>query len=720
MTLLHYPGHLAAIALLLAAIGFFAVAFRTAQWRQLRLAKWVLPVLQFLPVLLLIVLLWDPARALTRAEEKPNTVLVAFDTSESMSVAGNGGANRLDEAIQAFETAFQPGAENRPQYTYYGFDGTLHEAASPRALPRWGLRTSLAPVLDLLGRSAPPAGSVTGDVVGAVIFTDGQTLEKNAAAVPKGRPDGFQVLVVGVGSDERQADLSVDGLDTPPRVRLDAAAEVTVTVSGSPPADAAIRVEITKDGLPFATRELSGASVASGATLDFRVPADTLGQHTLEARISADLPEITLANNARQSTYDVVEEPKLEVLFYSQWASFDIGKMRQVLDGEKKVHLDFVLDAVLDGPDIGRRGPRRAEAPRQRFPAEAEALYAYDVIVLGPCDPRSFSAAQLENLYGFVAERGGGLLLIPGEDDCDWALSRDPKIKSLLPGACTPGAGVDAQPFSAMAITPEGSALGLSSPGGSAGDDIELSTYYAVAKKPAATAAATIGSEPAIVSQRVGRGNVALLNLRHLYRLYREDQDGGTLRELTSGLVTHLGAAVHEESRIQILAERSTGDPRLVEFTAVVRDALYKPASGATVLLTAAGQVARMDEGRTGEYRAAIHTDGQETLIARAEAARDGIFLGETTIAARLPLPEGEMAHLERNRPFLESVVERLGASYVDLERLGPAEAERFPAVTAVERVRDIQSAWRNWWWLGSLCGLVTAGWFARRMAGLV
>lgn len=720
MTLLQYPGHFTAVLVLVMVTALFVLAFRTEQWRQLRLIKWVLPVLQFLPILLLVVLLWDPARPLTRPEERLNTVAVVFDISESMSIADVGGSKRLDDAILAFEAAFNPGESGRPQFIYLGFDGALHEAATPRALPRWGFRTSVAPLIELLERyAAPTSDSDQGDVVGAIVFTDGQTIERNALAVPEWNRQGFETLLVGVGSDESHVDVVIEDLVAPPRVRLDAPATVTVTISGSPPAEAGIHLELSKDGLPFAARDLSGEEVAKGVSVDFRVPADTLGVHTLDARATTDISEITLANNARQTTFEVVDEPKLRVLLYSQWANFDIGKLRQVLDAEKKVSLNFVLDALLDAPDQGR-GPYRAPQPERKFPADAETLYEYDVIVLGPCDPRSFTSVQLEGLYGFVAERGGGLLLIPGQDDFDLALSHEPKLRALMPGIFSPGGGMLAHPATAVEITPEGLSLGLAPLNAGSEHSVELSAYYDVEKKPAATTAVTLQVAPALVSHRVGRGNVALLNLRHLYRLYREDEEGGPLRSLASGLVTHLGAAVREESRIHLLAERMDSDPRMVQFTAVVRDALYKPASGASVLLSVDDKVTRMDEAKSGEYRAMVRTDGQETLIARAEAAQDGLFVGETTIAARLPLPQGEMDLVQRNRPYLEALAKRLNAQYVDMEQLGPDEVERFPAYSRIDRVADMQSAWRNWLWFGALCALLTTAWFVRRLAGMV
>ena len=411
-----------------------------------------------------------------------------------------------------------------------------------------------------------------------------------------------------------------------------------------------------------------------------------------------------------------MEEPRLRVLFYTQWANFDIGKLRQVLEREKKVALEFQQDALLSKEDSTRRGPYLIPQAEVKFPSTAEALNAFDVIILGPCDPASFAAEQVAALYDFVVERGGGLLLIPGQDDFDLARSREPKLRALLPGELTPSTVAQS---ATLQPTYEGGGLGLSALENDKSLD-DLSPYYAVIKKPAATAGALIGESPAVLVQRAGRGHVALLNLRHLYRLYREDQEGGALRTLVAGLVTHLGAAAGDASRVQVLAERAENDSRVVRFTVLVRDEAYQPASGATVLVSAGDAVARMDEAKPGEYHGEILTDGRDTLVARAEAASGGQFLGETTIAVRLPIPQGEMDHVARNRPYLEALADRISAEYVDLEKLSADHARAFPAVSTVAEVRDVDSAWRNWACLLVLCATLTAGWFARRMMGLV
>ena len=66
-------------------------------------------------------------------------------------------------------------------------------------------------------------------------------------------------------------------------------------------------------------------------TAEFTVGADRLGSFVLSARAIAAGDEVNQANNVRSTMIEVVEETRLKVLFYSQVANFNVGKVRQAL-----------------------------------------------------------------------------------------------------------------------------------------------------------------------------------------------------------------------------------------------------------------------------------------------------------------------------------------------------------------------------------------------------
>ncbi|MBI5093378.1 MAG: VWA domain-containing protein [Candidatus Hydrogenedentes bacterium] len=718
MTWLHYPGHFAALVLVTGVAGLFLFAFWTEQWTSSGKKRWLLPPLQILPALLVLLLLWDPSHARIKERDVPNTVLAVFDTSESMSIADVDGAKRLDKAIESFERVFRPGAPDAPQFAVYGFDSIVHEGDAPRALPRWGSRTNLAPVAELLQKSALTGNAnAQRHIVGAVIFTDGQAAEKAPEALPAVANKDFRVEIVGVGADDSPGDVAVTRIDAPARALLDTGIPLRVTLAGSLPAGMAARLEVVSGGVPVAMQDVDGALLANGTTIDVTVPARPLGPLAIEARVSAKAPESNTANNVRQAVVNVVEEPRLKVLFYSQWANFDIGKMRQVLSREKKVSLDFALDALIKGPRQGTVPPP-PNADARKLPDTREAMNAYDIIVLGPVDVRELTTAQVDALYAFVAERGGGLLILPGEDQLDLALSRDAKIRTLLPTVAKAGTWETNTVERPILVSEEGRAMGLPATDDLPKPPANLTPYYQVEAKPASTVAAQYDDTPALVFQRVGRGHVALLNLRRLFVLYR-DEDGGALRVLVSAIVTHLGAAVRDAAQTQVYAERVPDDPQSVVFTANVFDSQFRPSAGATVLLTVGDQAVRMAESTPGSYRAAIRTRGEETLIAQVEAVKEGVLIGKATTTARLPLPHGEMDKVERDRAYLKAAADKLGASYCDLDQL-TSQANSFPATSRVEEIADVSSAWRTWTVLCVVCSLLTGAWFTRRFMGLV
>lgn len=718
MTFVQYPGHGIALALLVLTIGACALAFYAKAWRRLPWYRWVLPCLQIVPALMILAILWDPSRPETRTKEIPNTILAIFDTSASMAVADAEAVPRLSRAADVFSHAFPPGSTKTPKVVYYSFDSGVREAGGLNGLRAAGHETRLWSVLQLLKRHAQlPDSDSQAPAAGAVVFTDGQAFDRPQAAEPIAS-DKFPVAIVGVGDVTPGTDVLVTRIDAPERARIDSAFPVRVGVAGELPEPTPVYVELRLDEVPLGIHELDGATLSEGEEIAFTAPASTLGPHVLEARVSVGVAEAVTANNVRQTVVNVVEEPRLRVLFYTQWLSPDMGKLRQSLAREEKVAMEFVSDAVI--ADGGRRG-RIVLAPQNEneFPRTSEELFAYDVIVLGPCDPRRLSSEQKESLYRFVVDRGGGLLVLPGEDTYDLAASRDRQIQSLLPGLIESAVGSSPRGVVSLDVTPEGRSL-LTLPS-DALDPVPdgLAPHYGIEAKPAATVAALLSEMPAVVTHRVGRGNVCMLNMRHLHLLYREDKEGGDLRELTSDLVTHLGATVRDAANVELFAERDPTSQGNAVVTAHVRDAPFQPASGATVLLTVGDDVRYMTEARPGEYRAFVQANS-DTLVMSVEAARDGLLLGRATTSARLPAQRTEMDRVTLDREYLETLSTQLGATYIDGDDAAERLAAMFPATSEVEQVTSTSSAWRNWLCLGVVCGWLTLGWFVRRMMGLV
>ena len=69
-----------------------------------------------------------------------------------------------------------------------------------------------------------------------------------------------------------------------------------------------------------------------------------------------------------------------------------------------------------DEPVLVRVGTKDDEELREGFPEKPEDLFQYDAIVLDDLEADFFLADQMKLIYDFVSRRGGGLLMMGGQE----------------------------------------------------------------------------------------------------------------------------------------------------------------------------------------------------------------------------------------------------------------------------------------------------------------
>jgi len=248
-----------------------------------------------------------------------------------------------------------------------------------------------------------------------------------------------------------------------------------------------------------------------------------------------------------------------------------------------------------------------------------------------------------------------------------------------------------------------------------------ISPYYNVARvKPAATTLATVSETPLVAAHRLGRGRVCLFNASKLFTLYREDKQGGLLSDVVCGLAAYLGGTPSGGTGVDLFVERSSADPGRAVFSAHVTDKSFEPISEANVLLSVGSQVVPMQPAGEGRYTAEIDLGSSDSVVATAQAERNGTFLGERTVAANLPPVHNEMSETDLDEAFLKALARHAGARYLHIDDLGGRTAEAFTARQQVGTTEKIASAWPRWPLLLTLCLILSIKWFLRRSIGLV
>lgn len=749
MTFVNYPGHALAALMAVGAAAFVAYAWRMPAVRKAGL--WRAPLAFVLLAVLagMLVILWNLSRPDPQREAIAPRVLVFFDTSESMSLSDvEKRMTRLDAAVAAFKEISDPLAPEELTFEIYGFDRSVYRGADPTALRRWGKETNLTSVFGRI-EEARFAGDDVRPVAGAIVFTDGQAAVKEPTAYPRlvgntlEEETSFQVSIVGVGAADPALRPRIAALSAPDRVLLGSAytVEASIEVEHSDEAPLPVHAAFELDGVLIRSTEIGAEDFeAEGgawrAQVGTQLPAASLGVHALALRatcISGPAGEATGQPSVRETLVEVVEEQPLRVLLYTHTALPAMGKIRQALVRDVKIALDVGFDVIR--PHWVRKNRRQPTLQGHvPLPEDAEGFFAYDVIVLGPIDWDALTSRQTEGLYQFVAKRGGGLLILPGSGEYDPLHVRNSFVRALLPVAAadrtenlrqqTAGRPVLTAEGRAMELLPENLLQQL--PGTSA------PLYTRIELKPAALDLIALeggkgsATGPALIAmQRLGRGRTALINVAHLYRWYREDMNGGLLRSLLSGLTAGLGGIATRESQIELYALRPAGGGGQVRFDAHVFDQAYKPLSGATVLIETGpandgGQPLRMDEMEPGRYRAVVNLPHGTWITARAQAEKDGVFLGARRILAHVPPLREEMTDTDLDSAFLRALAARMGGRYATHNELDTKTLLKPPPPVYVERALHTQPLWRTWSALAALCGLLTLYWFTKRMIGLV
>jgi len=748
MIFANYPGHFIVIFLLAVSAGLVVLAFRCREMQkeQIRSYKFLLMGLRYASILILLVILWNPSRYKLVDQVARNSVLALFDTSRSMSVIEQQDSTRLDKAVEFFNNTFRPGDKKGPEYTILGFDNHVYHSGSTQLLKRWGTGTDMQSVFAAIGKydiadsgdsdktentaEAADGGhdrnARSSKTKGAVIFTDGRADEASLATyVPLVRDD-FPIVIVGVGSRKDVPDIGIKSIKSPARASIDSIYTVEVVVSAVNPGKDPVVVELLEDDEVIEEKQIdpeifSGESAKEkkDVTVEFSISADSLGSHSFLARARPIKNEVNRDNNIRGAIVEVVETEKLRVLFYTQAANFNVGKIRQVLARDHRIQLDFGLDAIKT---LGLSADASKKLGYVRLPENSEGFNKYGIIILGHCLLDNLTSEQIDGLYSFVVNRGGGLILLPGRGDFGPGHWKNPGIKALYPVIFEQDDPKLWPPNPRrIELTTEALSGNIITPDDLQQYDIEVSAFYRIAGvKPAASTFAESGDIPLITLHRVGRGRVCLLNISRLFLLYREDEQGGLLYKLVSGLISNIGTTPEPAAGIELFAERTDSQSDKVRFNARVCDNSFSPVEQANVLLNIKEQVVAMEPTGKGYYIAEIDNVEIDTVIAKAQAELGGIFLGERTIAVNLPPRQTEMSDTQVNEQFMQTLAERINGKYIHADEISTDITKIFDAQTHIGTTRSMTSIWPRWLLFMVLCIILSMEWFLRRKKGLV
>ena len=754
--------------------------------------------LKAIAVILLALCLLEPLLTSNRARPGANLFVVLADNSQSMTLRDRGAdRSRADQLTSMLPADSKWLVNLRAVYDLrqYAFDTQLKSFAGADELAFDGGASNLGSTLDRIVRRYQGR-----PLAGVLLMTDGSATDTAAvtrfiehvnASAGNAAAKIPPIYPVLLGEPQAADDVSVGQVAVTQTSFEDAPVTVTaqVTTSGykgrplvanlldeSGNAVDKQTISAEADGEPISVR--FRVKPQQGGVSFYRVavaPEGKAAQATTQRTTNTD--EATLANNTRLVAVDRGRGP-YRVLYVCGRPNWEFKFLRRSLAHDPQVHVSGLMriakrepkfaflgrggertnplfrgfdpadkDAVeqYDQPVIVRFDPKDENELRDGFPKTAEELFGYHALVIDDLEAEFFTQDQMQLIKEFVRQRGGGLLMLGGQESFKNGKYERTPIGDILPvyvDAASAPAEIPPEARYRLQLTREG----LLEPWVRlrADEDAERKRLNAMPAfqtvnsvrgiKPGATVLATAQLEggptvPALVEQRFGQGRVGAMLIGDVWRwgLRRAPDAEFDMEKSWRQTIRRLVADVPERVGITVASSAATDDQEgTLKLRVAVRDAAHAALDNAAVTLKVTGPDGKpldlsteSSSKESGVYEAAYvpRLPGAYRVEAVA-AAPDGSEVGKAVTGWTSEPAAEEFRDLKPNRALLEQLARATGGQTVEADKIEPFVAT-LPTRHAEITEPHIRPAWHQPWVFALAICCLCAEWGLRRWKGM-
>lgn len=696
-------------------------------------ARWFLRSLRAASLLTLLILVMRPVRITPSLDFSRAVVPILIDRSASMALPVASGGTRIDRAVDAVRSLLDAKLGDRFSVEVLGYE----DRVAPLELDRveaTGRRSDLQRALQIVRERYRDR-----QVAGIVLLTDGADTSPGDMHVEAGPP----VFTIGFGDariakDREVVDVTV-GQPSIGGAVVDLSATIVSHGFGHEPFD----VRVFEGERLLQVRKVTAAGDGAPVREVFRVSPKADAPTSYAVEVVADHAELTDANN-RQSVLVQPEGRPRRVLIVEGGPGFEHSFLKRALATDPHMEVDSVVrkgrnESNQDTFLIQAASGRTAGLSRG-YPTERELLFSYDAIVLANIEGDFFSRDQFTETAAFVAERGGGLLVMGGQSFERGGLRQTP-VEEVLPlellDRSNAPSAADGPVFrNRVALTTEGERHPVMRLGASPEDSLKswaempalaASVSLGAARPGAAVLAVTSGpggaSRPLLAVQPYGRGRSMVFTGEGAWRwrmmLPSADKTyeafwRQAVRWLTMDAPDPIGV------RMPPLDVGEAG-----EILVDVRNPRYEPLADVSVSLTltdSAGATrdlkATVKDAASGTFATPVSIDRVGIVRVDARATRGVDSVGTASAIALVGGRSTELSDPRRNDDVLSRIAAQSGG-----QSLRPDEIGRVPELLASKVVGAPttirQDLWHNPWTFAFVLTLLLAEWIARRRWGL-
>ncbi|MEE2947515.1 MAG: glutamine amidotransferase [Verrucomicrobiota bacterium] len=731
--------------------------------------------LKTLGIALLCFCLLEPQWMRERAKQGANIVAVLADNSQGMSIrdarSTTSRGEEMAEALKPEPGGWQEALDENFVIKRYTFDTRRRWTDDFASLDFKGRASSLIEVTRQLGEdfSGQP-------LAGILLFSDGIATDHESLDNGLGPLPPIYPVVMGRESDIR--DISITNLvqvsspfeDAPVSIHCD------ISVTGFRSGD---QIEVRLFDLDGTLIETQSPVVAQSKSMNikFEVKPEALGVsfYTVEVgqvkQPEGQLveEEATLANNRRMVAVKRRREP-YRILYVAGRPNWEYKFLKRALDDDPQIDLVGLIRIAkreprfvflgrggessnplfkgfggddegerYDKPILKRLNVRDEDELKDDFPKSAAELFGYDAIILDDLESAFFMPHQRELIRRHVSERGGGFMMLGGQESFTQGGYENTPIAELLPvylqrrGEVTP---VDKLEYKLEREGRLSRWMRLRKTEADEEDRLEDMPKFRVLNqvdriKPGATVMASMidgnGDKlPALVVQRYGHGKSAALLVGDMWR-WQMAGDGKRedLPRAWRQIIRWLVAEV--PNRVELDIEASGQHRKLI---VRARDGEFKPLGFANVELSVmpdgdeskavdlpvepAGTKTGVSEIGAFESSYKLGEEGGYVALAKVRD-EDGKVIGEVEDGWTSNPAAEEFGSLQPNFALMENLAERTGGRVLTVSELAKW-AKELPMKKADVTEPFATTLWHlPWMFAAALLLLVTEWWLRRR-----
>jgi uncharacterized membrane protein len=706
-----------------------------------------LSALRALTLTLLIVILLRPIVMVPPAAANNSLLPILVDVSRSMRLkdpstslgAGGDGPSRIERA-QAIVKDLQAELGKEYRLELLTFGDALAAVTDVDRLVATARRSDLSgAIADLAERHRHDR------LAGVIVLSDGgdtaahEDAEDRAIAAP--------VMTVGIGNADPPRDHEVVNLTAGEPLLRGASIDVSVSATSSGYGTDPVELRVSANGRPIEVRRVTPTAEGAPVHAVFTVSPEPDVPTVYTVQIPEAAGEVAVENNSR-SVLVPPQTAKRRLLVVEGAPGYEHTFLKRALSDDPGLQLDAVVRKGQndDGRDTFyvQADPSRMAALSSGYPFTRSELFAYDGVIFGNIEADFFTREQLELTSDFIAERGGGLLVL-GARSFDRQGLAGTALEQALPVDLTDrGSSVALASAQVTAVEPNTPALtvdGVTHPATRLAVTPEenqqrwaalpalASVAHVGGSRPGAqilAVALTAGGtpQPLIAAQRYGQGrSVAFAGeASWRWRMMRPATDT-SYETIWRQLARWVTAGAQGPVTIGAISPAVAGITERI--TVIVRDADFKPVANAEVAIETTapnGEKRRMPAAlsspQDGRYAVATRFDQPGVYKINVVATRGGTRVG----AASRPVLVGGV-DLEMTQPRLnEAVLRRLAAEsngrYMRADQVSelPTLLRESRAEAGTPEMRDL---WHNGWSLLAIVGLLASEWVTRRRVGL-